>query len=314
MQRTLIVVALLLPACEPDPGDSVPDTRDSGNTGFTLEDLTGACPTEQRVGGFELAHWDGPDEGFASATGAVADAVVPATIRFESGTEAGCTLWRKVVPFCEIPCDADQACNHESECVPYPVPQDIGPVTMDGLVQALELTADSFGNYWDTTLGYPLFEPGSPIQASAASFDLRGFGVAALVVPDPIFLLTPGTDMPVAWTAGAEPAWVEFTFNIDQHGVSPLTMVCQLPDTGSADLPVALLDQLVNSGVSGYPSAWMRRRTADSVQTDHGCVDLQVYSHVPVDVEVEGFTPCSGDPDCPDGQHCDMDIQICVDD
>ncbi len=320
MRTQLIVLTALVVGCEPDPGDSVPDdtqpdTIDTSTPPFELEDLIGVCPTSHRVGGFELAHWDGPDEGFATATGQINDAVIPATIRFESGTEGDCTLWQKIVPYCEDACEADQACSHEGECIPYPTPQDVGTVSVSGLAAPMELTADSFGNYWDTTSSYPLWEPGSPVVLSAGElFSLRGFGVETLVVPDPVWELTPGQDMTVTWTAGSHPAWVELTFNIDQHGLSPLTMICEVPDTGSATLPATLLEQLVNSGVSGYPSAWMRRRTADAVAIEQGCVDLQVYSHVAVDMGVEGYTPCSRDEDCPEGQHCDMDMQICVDD
>jgi hypothetical protein len=315
MGRLGLSLLVLLAGCEPDPGDSDAHTGDTEVEGFELADLTGGCDTDLRVGGFELAHWDGPDEGFATATGAVTDAVIPSTIRFESGREGGCVLWQKVVPYCEEVCEADQACDHDGECVPYPVPQDLGSVSFSGLTAPLELTADEFGNYWDTSLSYPLFEAGSPIVASAGSLlELRGFGVEPLVVPEPLFELVPGEDMPISWTAGTAPAWVEFTFNIDQHGLSPLTMICQLEDTGTASLPSGLLEQLVNSGVSGYPSAWMRRRTADAVQLEQGCVDLQVYSHVAVAMGVQGYTPCSGDQDCPDEQHCDMDQQICVDD
>ncbi len=320
MRLRMMILAAFWIGCEPDPGDSVPedsqpDTTDSDADTLELEDLTGGCPTSHRVGGFELAHWDGPDEGFATATGQVNDAVIPATIRFEAGEEGACILWQKIVPYCEEACEPDEACSHDGECVPYPVPQDIGPVTISGLSAPLDLTADDFGNYWDTSLGYPLFEPGSPIELDAGDlFSLQGFGVETLVVPEPNWLLVPGEDMTVSWTASGHPAWIELTFNIDQHGLSPLTMVCEVPDTGSATLPAALLDQLVNSGVSGYPSAWMRRRTADAYAIQQGCVDLQVFSHVGVDMGVEGYTPCSRDEDCPEGQHCDMDMQICVDD
>ena len=68
MRTLLPLTALLLLACEPDPGDSSPDTTDTSNVNLSLEDLAGGCTTDQRVGGFDLAHWDGPDEGFATAT------------------------------------------------------------------------------------------------------------------------------------------------------------------------------------------------------------------------------------------------------
>ncbi len=315
--RQLLPLLTLLPllACDPEPGDSTPDTSDSAPDAWGLGDLGGSCGYEDHVGRFELAHWDGADEHFATATGEVLDGVIPVTVLYEAASEGGCTLWQKINPFCEQPCEPDEACDHQGECVPYPVPQDVGAVEISGLTEPLVLTADAYGNYWDTTVGYPLFDPGAAITASADElFDLRGLGVESIEVPDPNWLLVQGEDMPVSWTAGSSDALVEITFNIDQHGSSPLTMICELPDTGSASIPADLLEQIVANGVSGYPSSWIRRHTADSVPIPGGCADLLVYSHLAVDMQVEGHTPCSGDWDCPEGQRCDLERQTCVDD
>ena len=312
-----LFLLLVLPSCEPDPDDSAPTLPDdTAPDTWGLDDLTGGCGYADHLGRFELAHWDGPDEGFATITGAVLDGVIPVTVLNEAGTEGGCTLWQKINPFCEEPCEPDEACNHDGECVPYPVPQDVGTVVIEGLSEPLSMAPDAFGNYWDTTLSYPVFEPGSRITATADGlFALRGMGVEKIGLPDEDgWFLTPGDDMQVTWTTPDTPARVEITFNIDQHGTSPLTMICDLPDTGSAAIPASLLDQMVNNGVSGYPSSWIRRRTADAVAIPDGCADLLVYSHLAVDMAVDGFTPCNGDYDCPDGQHCDMERQTCVDD
>ena len=318
LTRTILVVLplLALMACEPDPGDTAPIAPDdTAPETWGLDDLGGSCGYADHLGRFELAHWDGPDEGFATVTGAVLDGVIPITVLEEVASEAGCTLWRKNNPFCEELCQPDEACNHDGECEPYPMAQDLGPVQVDGLAVPLTLTADGFGNYWDTSVGYPMFEPGAHITLTAADrFELRGLGVERIEVAEPNWLLEPGVDMPVSWTVPTVPGRVAITFNIDQHGTSPLTMICELPDTGSASIPAALLGPMVDNGVSGYPSAWIRRRTADRVAISDGCTDLLVYSHRAVDMAVEGYTPCNGDLDCPDGQHCDIERQICEDD
>jgi hypothetical protein len=36
-----------------------------------------------------------------------------------------------------------------------------------------------------------------------------------------------------------------------------------------------------------------------------------VSSSVSVDVDVIGYTPCVSDADCPDGQDCNEELQIC---
>lgn len=312
---TLILLSILVAACEPDPGDSVPTPDDTAPDTWGLDDLTGSCAYADHLGRFELAHWDDPDEGFATVTGGVLDGVIPITVLEQAASDGGCTLWQKHNPFCELPCEPDEACNHDGECVPYPAAQDVGPVVVGGLTTPLTLTPDDFGNYWDTTVGYPLYEPGARITVVAEGlFELRGMGVERIEVPEPTWLLIPGEDMPVAWTPASSEGRIEITFNIDQHGTSPLTMICELPDTGTGSIPGSLLDLMVDNGVSGYPSSWIRRRTADAAAIPGGCADLLVYSHRAVDMAVEGFTPCNGDAECPDGQHCDIEQQICVDD
>jgi hypothetical protein len=300
----------------PPEGDTDADSdSDTDTDTWDVDDLAGSCGYEDHIGRIELAHWDSPGEGFATVSGEVLNGVIPVTVLFEKASQGGCVLWQKINPFCEDPCEPDEACNHAGECVPYPLPQDVGPIPVNGLTSALILEADAYGYYWDTTVSYPLFEPGARITAKADGlFELRGIGVGAIELPEEAWELVPGQDMPVTWTPGDGNGRVELTFNIDQHGITPLTMICDLPDTGSASVPATLLEQMVDNGVTGYPSSWIRRRTADSVSTELGCVDLLVYSHSIVDMTVHGYVPCSSDHDCPEGQHCNLEIQICEDD
>ena len=65
-------------------------------------------------------------------------------------------------------------------------------------------------------------------------------------------------------------------------------------------------------GVSGFASAEFRRQTVDSVANEDGCVQLSVYSFAPGKLTVEGHTPCKVDPDCPEGEICDVLIETCI--
>jgi hypothetical protein len=98
---------------------------------------------------------------------------------------------------------------------------------------------------------------------------------------------------------------------IDQHGTSPLSLACDFPDTGSATIPASIIDQLINSGVTGFPNGRITRRTADHVDLDVGCVDLIVGSRLSASVAVAGYTPCNGPEDCPDDETCNVPLERC---
>ncbi|MCA9706751.1 MAG: hypothetical protein KDK70_12945, partial [Myxococcales bacterium] len=107
------------------------------------------------------------------------------------------------------------------------------------------------------------------------------------------------------------PAHVRIEINIDQHGISPATLVCDVPDTGSYSVPATLVDALLQAGVSGFPSANLYRQTIDSTQGPTGCVELRIRGRTPTAVEVEGHTACNVPEDCPPGQTCNIVIQTC---
>jgi hypothetical protein len=65
---------------------------------------------------------------------------------------------------------------------------------------------------------------------------------------------------------------------IDQHGLSPVSVVCETADDGSLEVSAALVDRLFAAGISGFPNGTLIRRTADSQSAGGGCVDLVVAS------------------------------------
>ncbi|KIG12491.1 hypothetical protein DB30_01308 [Enhygromyxa salina] len=102
------------------------------------------------------------------------------------------------------------------------------------------------------------------------------------------------------------------TINVDQHGLSPATLECEGPDSGSFEVPAAVIDALLSAGVSGFPTGHAYRRTVDSTQADTGCVEFQIRAHRAATLEVGGHTPCTNDVDCPDGQTCDIMKETCL--
>ena len=318
-----LIGIVVLSACKADKATRV--ATDSGveepatvDGNWTMSDLNGACSTEDRIGGFELVHWDNPGDLFSTATGTVSNGTIPNTILEPRETDGDCQLLTRNNPFCDPPCESGQTCDHDGTCITYPAQQNIGTVTVAGLNQALTLEPDTYNNYWDTAVQYPMYDPNALVEIKTSGsdidgFTLRGVGVEQLVLSSLNWQLVAGEDLTISWTAGATDARIIISLNIDQHGNSPVTMVCDTEDDGEEAVPAALVDILINYGVTGFATGTIRRRSADRVDLDAGCAELLVYSHINAQLSVSGHTPCTSDADCEDGQECDMATQTCVD-
>ncbi|MEC9071454.1 MAG: hypothetical protein VX938_03705 [Myxococcota bacterium] len=299
------------------PNISPPDAgpSDEGDDASTGEATYGtACGLDDRVGHFELTH----NEFYAAITGTVSDGVIPLTVLQPVKVVGDCTLLQKKNPFCDPPCGAGELCDHDGTCTPYPQNTSVGTVSISGLLKpdvAIEPNAQDY--YWDPDVPFPLFEAGAGIELTASGGDTEGFslsawGVPDLVLEDAVLAMASGTDLEVKWTP-EEGAWrVWFSLNIDQHGNAPVTLFCEVEDTGSATISAELIDELLGFGVSGFASADFRRQTVDSAEVAAGCVQMSVYSFAPGKLTVEGHTPCKFDPDCPEGEVCDVLIETCI--
>ena len=274
-------------------GGNQPGEDGGGSADAYVAALGPSCDLDKKIGVFEVAQ----RELYAAVSGQVADGVVPTTILEELETNGDCVLWRQVNPFCDPPCEAGSACDFDGSCIPYPANQSVGTVTVSGLVQEVEMEPNPVKSYQDTSLPNPPFESGSAVLLTAGgdeleSFRLDGFGVGTLKVDSSEWIIVEGEPLEIAWTPEDDgPGRILATLNIDQHGNSPVTMHCDLPDTGSATIPAALLELLIDYGLSGAASGNLFRRTVDSVDISAGCVELLVTSHVSTNLSVEGFVP-----------------------
>lgn len=296
---------------------SAPDASEPGEMPSPDElELTGACDQAERWGGFRVQ----AEESYSYVQGEVADGVVPGDVLEETLREGGCTLLKRNNPFCDPGCQPGEACDFTGECVPYPVPQLLGVVTVEGLVQPVEMTPPEFGgNYFDATLPHPATVPDETIRLRVAGdvlpgFTLHGVGVEPIEVAEGTeWFVQEGEDLEVTWAppTGGAYGQVRLSLNIDQHGLSPTTMFCVVPDTGAASIPAAVVDGLIGAGVTGFPTGTVERQTADSTTLEGGCADFVVASSTTVAVDVDGFTPCNLDNPCPEGLECNYVIEIC---
>lgn len=324
--RLALAAALAALACG-DPGagagDGGPvDTDEIMNTPSTGE--PGPCTSATRVGGTRID----VRSDYPSVSAAFADGVVPMQIWFEveGGGAGDCLLEQHIVPVCDEMCASDETCDYDGECIPYPAKHGVGTITVVGLAKPVVM--EPKGEAGATTysfidLEHPIAAPGDEIVAQAegdtggfGGFTLHGRGVELIDLLDEEPILMRDEDLPIDWTPGQGGASVTLKINIDQHGASPIRLSCETADTGAYVIPAALVNALLDAGVTGYPSLAIGRRTIERMQIDDvpgGCIEFEVASLLTRTILVEGHIPCQGDWECPEGMICDEAIETCVD-
>ena len=291
----------LLACATPEPAAALPDPA--------TVPLEGACPAASRYGGFEVS----VAEGYSTVSGSVADGVVPTSVPTEVTTDGECRLLRRENPYCDPGCESGETCDLDGTCVPYPTNLDVGTVTLEGLAESLSLTATPPSNtYFDTDVPHPVYAADATIELVAPGFTLHGVGPEALSTDDLDWVVGDGA-LAVTWDAptGLGRSTVELRLTVDQHGATPLSVVCDFADDGAGEVSEGLIDGLLDAGVTGWPNGTLTRFTADSVEGD-SCVDLLVTRPVLATVTVSGHTPCDSFDDCPAGQFCDLVLETCL--
>ena len=99
---------------------------------------------------------------------------------------------------------------------------------------------------------------------------LYGQGLTTLELPDEeVWIVCGGEDLEVNWIPASEShAEIRLQFNIDQHGNTPLTLYCDVPDTGTYTVSADLIDPLMANGVTGFPSGKVYRTIGAFVPSD----------------------------------------------
>ena len=198
----LIVFALIIGGCDPSEPD-VPADTDTGEVSDTdtgeapdpaVVELAGTCALEDRFGGFLVEMYDS----YSIVDGSVADGVVPISVLEQVGVEGDCKLLRRNNPFCDPPCGPDETCDFTSTCIPYPLNQDVGTVTVTGLSADVVMEPLQPGNsYFNTSLPHPAFEPGAlvTLTTTGGAYDpvrLHAVGVEPLTILDEMWVVDSG--------------------------------------------------------------------------------------------------------------------------
>jgi hypothetical protein len=294
---------------EPPPNGEMPPVE----TPFTAP--RGACDVSVRAGGFKVEK----QVDFGVVQGEVRDGVVPTAIPTVVDDDGRCRLLERRNLACFPACVGMETCGESGACIPFPRQVSVGEVRISGLIRDTVMSPLMPGNsYLAPGAPNPPYGVESPIVLSAAGQEsipaFQLFGIGSEPLGDaPSWVLTPGSDLVLEWSAPTVgvASTVLAELSIDQHGITPLSLSCELEDTGTATIPAAIVDRLIASGVTGFPNGRITRRTADHVDLSIGCVDLVVGSPLSANVSVSGFTPCDAPGDCPSGQTCNIALERC---
>jgi hypothetical protein len=297
----------------------------SGGPAGSSGNLNAPCSLDTRVGGFavQLVEMEG-NAPYVSIGGGVRNGVLPADVWQQKGAAAGgCRLMVGPMLVCTTPCTNPQICAGQNQCIDSPALQGLGVVTVTG-VGPSPIAIEPMKNSYSKSLlePYPPFTPGAPVRVQAAgdaipAFTLDSVGIEPLAFAGTGLTMMNGQALAFTWTApataGASRIYVKA--EVGHHGGTAAHIDCDLPDTGSGELPATLVSALIAEGVHGFPTLSLTRRTIASAMVGGNCIDLAIAA--PVERSI-GVCPTAGscivscDPSnpatqCPTSQTCKAD-------
>jgi hypothetical protein len=303
-------------ASEPESDDGSAGSGSEGASGDGSGSFSySECEPGTKVGSFviDLApDYEGVPQ-FTSITGSVSDGPAPSGVPEVVAEDGDCRLLRSRFFDCDPVCTALETCG-PTGCAEFPEQRSVGDVTISGLVVPMTMSPtgrNSYSNPTSANLPHPGFEPETELVLNAvgdttSGFELYGWGVSPMSVPGALPQVRRDQPTQIRWDAPPDPgpAMVYVALHLDNHGSSSARVECLTVDDGELDIDASLGNQLVEQGLSGFPSLTLHRRTVDRTDIEPGCVEFVVGSELVIDVEVEGLVNCASNDDCPDDQQC----------
>jgi hypothetical protein len=322
----LAFAALMNGACSDSGGDdgdapagagSGGASSGAGGSGGGTSAGAPATPSMETVGSFSVLL--DVKQSATRISGVVRDGPAIPLVPFVPDEKSGdCQLFLPKPPFCDPVCSTDRVCAVGDVCIARPMNHSVGTVTIRGIATtsgANEFTMDpvgsskAYGTSASVTLKYPPTEPGAAVSLSAtggdyAPFEIQTTGVGPIegFSNEPL-PLERGKPLMLEWTRepGAE---VEVVLEIAHHGGQKGKIICNAQDTGSLVIPAALVTELIDLGVAGFPDVTLTRKSAGYTTIAPGRIELVVFSTTSREVSIPGLTSCMMDEDCPNNQRC----------
>ena len=278
----------------------------------------GAPGARALVGNFQISLYEADKSlgtaAFTGLVGKVYDKPPPsAQVLKLDRAEGGCELRVPANPFCELPCTPG-VCTADDECTPLAIAQSVGVVRIHGLgpaalTIAAEPPAYAYQPAASENLPNPPCEEGAEVRLEADTFSVQTRCIAPLVLcgPDPLPVRA-GEPVHLSWSAPRDPSFsrVHVKLDIAHHGGKKGEIVCDAPDTGSFDIPEALVTRLVGLGVAGFPTIVVGRE-ASAAASLAPQLKLTLTSATERAVDT-GVLSCTEDAECPSGATCQDDL------
>lgn len=274
-----------------------------------------SSPAEEELHGSVVVSLNAPEgdgAGYSTLIGRFFSAMTPDPFPLKLDSEAeGCQLKVPNLPFCSESCAPD-VCTADEVCTPHPDPVSVGALSVQGLGAALSLSpATSLVVYQSPSLAYPPCEAGTKVSASADRFSLEAECLAPLELtgPDPLPVKS-GEVVHVTWVPAPRGASsrVRIGLDVSHHGGKKGQIDCEVPDTGSFDIPEGLVTKLIALGLAGYPTINVNRVSV-GVDARNDAVSLVLSSSITRAVDT-GVKSCQDDAECDEGQEC-SDVGLC---
>ena len=297
--------ALLIAAgCGPNAGwgpwsqDEVIEPEPQPPTDLTIDQLTG---------GFTLVIGDG----VSRLSGILRGGKAPGEPLWILSRKAGGCSVNMERPTCQPACSGVKVCSEQLACVYGPWPMDVGTIYVNGVGGAELSMSASEGKYLleGDALPYPPCNPGGKVELAAdggrfGPFTLSGECITPLVFSAPINAER-HKPLKLSWTeanAGSGRMRIQIALGGGTHAA--IRIVCDVDDSGDIEIEAALLEQLVQLGVTGLPSVTMTRLSAGGTDgSEPRQVFLSIQHSVAREFEMKGVT-CREDIDCPPSQIC----------
>lgn len=264
--------------------------------------------------------------------GKVSDAPLPPVRDWDlAETEGDCELLIPNVPFCDPGCGAD-ICRPGNECIPYPVGQNVGQVTLSGVQLesgetslVLKEVAKNYQPPPNTSFAFPPFAEGDEVSVVAVGADYPGFelvapAVAPLVFTSDDFALEEGKAFELTWEAAADSdqSRVHLKLDLSHHGGTKGKIECDTADDGALTISSEMMTELIGLGVAGFPTIELTRQSSATASIPQGRVELVVSAFAGQGVTIAGVesctqTTCEDSADsqcipCPEGLMCQSDL------
>jgi hypothetical protein len=252
---------------------------------------------------------------YTSLLGKFQDGPQPPPVPLEVAEEDGdCSLLVPSLPSCLPGCPSSALCTEDDVCTPFPNAVSVGTIDVEGLGAApfsMQPLTSAFAYQAPMTLPNPPCEEGADVRAEADGFTLEASCVAQLVLTmDETPVVRSGEALPLSWVPAGVPdiSHLHIVLDVAHHGGKKGEIVCDVPDTGSFEIPEPLVTRLVELGLAGFPTVVVTR-TSGPPGTDVPDVALTIASPLERLVNT-GVVSCTENADCPDGMTCKVEL-IC---